>query len=106
MDWLLPLSLLIIFEAIADIFAKEWSIHGNTIRWIGAISSYVIANTFWLFALKNGSGLGRGSIIFSVVSAILATALGLLFYKEEISRVQLFGVVFGIISLVLIFWES
>lgn len=106
MRWILPLSLLIVFEIIADIFAKEWSLHGNAIRWIGAISSYVAANTFWLFALKNGSGLGRGAILFSVASAILAATIGFLFYKEQVSKIQLFGVAFGIISLVLIFWEN
>jgi len=106
MSWIIPLLLLIIFEAVADIFAKEWSMHGNMIRWIGAIASYVVANTFWLYALKNGSGLGRGAIIFSVASAILAAIIGFLFYKEQISKTQLFGVFFGIISLVLIFWES
>ena len=105
MRWILPLSLLIIFEVIADVFAKEWSLRGNAIRWVGAIASYVIANTFWLFALRNGSGLGRGAIIFSVASAILAAAIGFLFYKEQITRVQLLGVAFGIVSLVLIFWE-
>ncbi len=106
MRWILPLSLLIIFEVIADIFAKKWSLHGNTIRWVGAICSYIAANTFWLFALKNGSGLGRGAILFSVASAILAAAIGFLFYEEQISKVQLFGVIFGIISLVLIFWSD
>jgi len=106
MRWILPLSLLILFELIADVFAKEWSLHGNTIRWVGAIGAYIAANTFWLFALKNGSGLGRGAIIFSVASAILAAGIGLIFYKEQISRVQMFGVALGILSLVLIFWES
>ncbi len=105
MNWILPLSLLIIFEIIADIFAKEWSLHGNIIRWMGAISSYVVANTFWLIALKNGSGLGRGAVLFSVASAILAAVIGFLFYKEQINKIQLLGVIFGITSLVLIFWD-
>lgn len=106
MRWILPLSLLIIFEVIADIFAKEWSLHGNTIRWVGAICSYIAANTFWLFALKNGSGLGRGAILFSVASAILAAVIGFLFYKEQINKIQLLGVAFGIISLFLILWDN
>jgi multidrug transporter EmrE-like cation transporter len=106
MRWILPLSFLILFEVIADIFAKEWSLHGNTIRWMGAIGSYVVANIFWLFALKNGSGLGRGAILFSVVSAILAVTIGFLFYKEQISKIQLLGVFLGVISVVLIFWDN
>jgi multidrug transporter EmrE-like cation transporter len=106
MRWLLPLSLLIFFEVVADIFAKEWSLYGGAIRWIGAITAYVIANAYWLLALKNGSGLGRGAIIFSVASAVLAVVIGYLFYKEEIAGMQLIGILLGIVSLVLIFWEN
>lgn len=105
MNWIIPLSILILFEIVADIFAKEWSLHGHYIRWSGAILAYVLANTFWLFALKNGSGLARGAIIFSVASAILATMIGIVLYKEELSRMHIAGIIVGIVSLVLIFWE-
>jgi drug/metabolite transporter (DMT)-like permease len=105
LKWIIPLSLLIIVEALADIFAKNWSIH-KTI-WLAVVSLflYLVANSFWLFALKNGAGLGRGAIIFSVASAIIAVILGALFYKEEVSRIQMIGFVLGIASLFFIFWE-
>ncbi|MCX6713569.1 MAG: EamA family transporter [Candidatus Vogelbacteria bacterium] len=106
MPWIFPLSLLILFEIIADIFAKEWSL--KTQAWylaFGALASYLIANSFWLFALKNGSGLARGAIIFSVATAIVATILGLFWYQEKVSSVQVAGIIFGLISIVLIFWE-
>ncbi len=106
MPWILPLSFLILFEIIADIFAKEWSL--KTHLWylaFGALASYVIANSFWLFALKNGSGLARGAIIFSVATAIIATLLGLFWYQEKVSNVQIAGIIAGIISIILIFWE-
>lgn len=106
MQWILPLSILIIFEAIADVLAKEWSLHGLWIRAAGALLAYLLANTFWLFALKNGSGLGRGAIIFSVASAILATIIGFVFYKENLTTLQIVGILIGIVSMVLIFWDS
>jgi len=106
MKWLIPLALLIFFESVADIFAKNWSIQRTA--WLAFVSLlfYVIANSFWLFALKNGSGLGRGAVIFSVVSALIAVILGVIFYKETVNKYQLLGFFFGIISLVLIFWEN
>ena len=104
MNWLIPLSLLIVFELIADIFSKEYAIKGSYIFWIAAIISYIIANIFWLSAIKNGSGLGRGAIIFSVVSAIIAVIIGFVFYKEAVTKIELFGVILGLISLVFIFW--
>ena len=103
--WIVPLSLLIIFEGLADIFAKNWSLQKTTWLAIASLFFYLVANSFWLFALKNGSGLGRGAVIFSVSTAIIAVTLGILFYKESVSRLQMIGFLFGIISLVLIFWE-
>ena len=104
-NWLIPLAILIFFEGVADIFAKYWSLKGGF--WLVAFSliSYILANTFWLFALRNGSGLGRGAIIFSVASAIIAVLLGLLLYHEKINSIQIIGVFLGIVSLALIFWE-
>src|SRR4051812_25553182 len=99
MNWILPLSLLIIFELIADVFSKEWSLHGNYL-WIGALASYLIANTFWLFALKGGSGLARGGMIFAVACALLAIGLGVILYKEPINKIQMIGMILGISSLV------
>lgn len=106
MKWILPLALLILFESVADIFAKEWSLKGWWVRGAAAILAYVVANLFWLFALKEGSGLARGAVIFSVASAVLATIIGAWLYKEHVTRIQMAGIIFGIISLVLIFWNE
>lgn len=103
--WIAPLSLLIVFEIVADIFAKEYSLKGNALFWILSIMSYIAANIFWLSAIKNGSGLARGAIIFSVASAVIATIIGIYFYHEGTSKIQLIGILLGIVSITLIFWE-
>src|SRR3989338_7767031 len=106
MIWIIPLSVLIVFELIADIFAKEWSLGKRSVSYaVLALLSYMLANTSWLIALKNGSGLARGAILFSVASAILASGIGLIFYKEHLSAIQIAGVLIGIVSIFLIFWE-
>jgi drug/metabolite transporter (DMT)-like permease len=106
MHWLIPLGILVFFELIADIFAKEWSLGNKSFLYaVLALFAYMLANSSWLFALKYGSGLARGAIIFSVASAVLASLIGVLYYKETLSTVQAFGVVLGITSIVLIFWE-
>lgn len=105
LNWILPLAILVLFEGIADILSKNWSLKGGTLLAIAALISYCIANTFWLFALRNGSGLGRGAIIFSVSSAIIALGLGLFVYHEKTTALQLIGLVLGLVSLVLLFWE-
>ena len=104
--WIIPLSLLVIFEAIADILAKEWQINGGVLRASAALVAYLIANSFWLFALKNGSGLARGGMIFALACAILAIVIGLWMYREPITKIQALGMSLGILSLCLIFWEN
>lgn len=94
-----------IFEAVADIFAKNWSIYKSVWIAVTSLTFYLIANSFWLFALKNGAQLGRGAIIFSVASAIIAILLGVLLYKEPVSKLQTAGLVLGLISIVLLFLE-
>ena len=105
MFWIFPISLLIIFEVIADIFAKEYSLRSHWYLWAGAILAYIVANIFWLWGIKSGSGLARGAIIFSVASAILAVIIGLYFYGEHTNKIQMAGMILGAISLILIFWE-
>lgn len=104
MIWVVPLIGLILFEIIADIFAKEYSLKGGWL-WFGAILCYVIANSFWLYSIKHGAGLARGATIFSVSTAVIATIIGVYFYKEELGTMQLTGIGLGIVALALIFWE-
>ena len=49
--WLLPLLLLILLEAYADVLAQEWTIRNTAPWWIASIGAYIAANIFWLFAL-------------------------------------------------------
>src|SRR3989344_2240403 len=105
MFWIIPIIFLILFEVVADVFAKEYSLKDRWYLWAGALLAYVVANMFWLWGIKSGSGLARGAIIFSVASAIAATVVGLYFYGEETNKFQLAGIALGIFSLALIFWE-
>ncbi len=104
MKWVFPLLLLITGEFVADILAKEWSLQRKTILAVGAILSYTIANLFWLFALKNGSGLARGAVLFAVGSGVTAVALGLFLFKEPVNHIQIAGMVLGILAVGLISW--
>jgi len=103
--WMLFIALLIVFEAFADILAKEWSLKGHAARWLAAIAAYIVANAFWLYSLKSGAGLSRGAIVFSVASAILAIGIGVVLYKEDVTKLQLAGMFVGIISIALLLWE-
>lgn len=103
--WIVPLAFLIFFEAVADICAITWSQHSKIHYAVFAISAYIIGNLFWLFALRNGSGLGRGSIIFSIASAIIAVVIGLAFYGEKVGGIQAIGIALGLVSIFFLVWE-
>lgn len=102
MKRLLPMIFLIVFESIADIFATKRSENQILRRGIAAIWFYIVCNVFRLFALKNGSWLGRGALIFSVASAALALLIGVFLFKESFTPMQMIGVGTWLISIVLL----
>jgi len=104
--WLVLLILVIIFELIADVLSKQWSLEPRLFLLIGGILFYLVANVAWLLALRSGVGLARGVSIFSVACAVVALIIGVVFYKESVSWIQLLGIILGILSLILIFWHD
>ncbi len=105
MKWIIPLVVLILFEAIADYFAGKWGITGSMRFAFISFAGYALGNLSWLIAVYDGSGLARGAEIFSIVSALLAISIGVFIYKESFSNVQAIGAVLGVISIVLLVWE-
>lgn len=105
MIWIFPLVLLIVFETIADVFSKTYALRGSNVFWALALVGYIIANIFWLQAIRNGSGLARGGTIFSIATEIFVVILGIYFYKEKMTSLQSLGVALGVISVILIVWE-
>ncbi|MBV9690224.1 MAG: hypothetical protein JO202_11010 [Ktedonobacteraceae bacterium] len=68
--WVYFLLLLVAFELIADILAKQFSINGKYTFAILSILGFIAANTAWLISLRAGAELGKGAVLFSVLSAI------------------------------------
>jgi len=66
---------------------------------------YAVGNGFWLWSIRSGSGLARGALIYCVVTVMFDAVVGLYFYHEALNKVQISGIVLGILSLVLIFWQ-
>ena len=105
MPWVFPLIFLILFELVADVFSKEYALKGNWYFWAAAITGYILANVFWLWSIRTGSGLAREAVILAVGSAVVAVLIGIYFFHEHASRFQVLGMIMGVLSLILIFWE-
>lgn len=105
MFWIIPVALLILFELIADFFSEKYALSGARHFWVLALAMYIVANIFWLWGIRSGSGLARGAIIFSVGSALVAAILGIYYFHESTSFLQYVGIVLAIIALVCILWK-
>lgn len=97
--WLWLILVLVAFELLADIFAKQFGQGGQLIFGALALLGFVLANVAWLFSLRNGAELGKGSVIFAALSGIGAVLIGTLIYHEKVSRYQLIGIVLGILAI-------
>jgi multidrug transporter EmrE-like cation transporter len=104
--WLWFLLLLVGFELIADILARQFGLTGKVIFGVLSILGYVLANLAWLFSLRSGAELGKGSIIFSALSGVGAVLLGLLVYLEKVNPYRLIGVVLGIAAIIFLSIEQ
>ena len=104
--WIIPIGLLVFFEALADILAKEWQLKQSHWLAVGSLACYLVANSFWLFALRNGSGLARGGLVFSVACMLLALFIGVWMYGEQVTKLQCTGIGLGFVAVVLMSWEG
>ncbi len=97
--WLYFLLLLVVFELIADILAKQFALNGKLIFAVLSILGFIVANTAWLISLRTGAELSKGAVLFSVLSAVGAVLIGLLVYKEKAGLYQLVGLALGIAAI-------
>ncbi len=103
--WLTFILILVLFEVIADVLAKQFALNGKMIFAVLSILGYVAANIAWLMSLRSGGELSKGAVIFAALSGIAAVVIGLLVYKEKASSYQLIGMVLGIVAIAFLSME-
>ncbi|GCF08082.1 hypothetical protein [Dictyobacter arantiisoli] len=97
--WLYFLLILVAFELVADILAKQFAISGKYVFALLSIVGFIAANTAWLISLRTGAELGKGAVLFSVLSAIGAVIVAVLIYHEKVSTYQIIGLVLGVAAI-------
>jgi multidrug transporter EmrE-like cation transporter len=100
--WVYFLLLLVFFELLADILAKQFALSGKYTFAVLSIVGFIAANTAWLISLRSGAELGRGAVLFSVLSAIGAVIVAILLYHEKVTPYQYIGLLLGIAAIVLL----
>ena len=98
--WVLFLIISMICEQIANILAKQFAITGR--RWIAFLSiiGFILTNIPWIASLRFGLDLSQGAIIFLILNSVSAVVIGVVFYREKITRSQLIGLALGLVALV------
>jgi multidrug transporter EmrE-like cation transporter len=97
--WLYFLLLLVIFELVADVLAKQFALSGKYIFATLSLLGFIAANAAWLISLRTGAELSKGAVLFSVLSGIGAVALGVLVYHEKTTPWQVIGLILGIAAI-------
>jgi multidrug transporter EmrE-like cation transporter len=97
--WLYFLLLLVAFELLADILAKQFALNGRILFAVLALLGFLAANTAWLISLRTGAELGKGAVLFSVLSGIGAVMIGVLVYHEKTTPWQIIGLALGIAAI-------
>ena len=97
--WLLFLLLLVAFELIADVLAKQFGVSGKLVFGALSILGYVFANIAWLISLRTGGELGKGAVLFALLSGVGAVLIGLLVYQEKVSPYQFIGLMLGVAAI-------
>jgi multidrug transporter EmrE-like cation transporter len=103
--WLTFILILVLFEVIADVLAKQFALNGKLVFAVLSIIGYVAANIAWIISLRNGGELSKGAVIFAALSGIAAVVIGLLVYKEKTGPYQLIGLVLGIVAIAFLSME-
>jgi len=90
-----------ILEVAGDILFKEWTIQNKKYLMLVGIVCYMIATTFWAFSLKF-ENLSKAVVIFGVLTVVVGVLVGALIYKEELTTMNIVGILLGLASILLL----
>jgi len=93
--------LAVAFEIIGDILFKKWSIENKSILLYIGLLIYFIGTIFWAFSLKY-EYLSTAISVFMIINLVVIVLVGVLYFKEDLSLINKFGIGLGILSVILI----
>lgn len=98
-----PVLLILVISAIVatggEYSAKRWSMQPAWTPFLLAIGLYALTGTLFMLSLSNEKLLVAG-IIFDILTQSSFLILGFFVFHERLSRLQLVGAAFGVLSLI------
>lgn len=99
---LLYIVILVTVELLTVTSLKHWSITKHHLfLWIG-LFGYLVVGGIFAYILHTHSDMTVVNSLWQVMNVILVSAIGLLLYKEKLTKLQYIGVVCAIVATVLL----
>lgn len=89
----------------ANAVLRSYAASSMAMTLVGALALFLFGNLFMVRAMREG-GLALAVAISSVVQLVLLALIGVLWFGERLSPVQVVGVALGIVSVALIVWPQ
>jgi drug/metabolite transporter (DMT)-like permease len=103
-SWLsiMILVLLVGIEFIADIFLKKWTLHqiGN-LTLVPIFIIFICSFFLWMWAMKIES-FSKVVNYYALLGIVGGSVLGLLFFQEKLSFLNIAGIILALVSIILI----
>lgn len=94
-------SVAAIVESFADALFEKWSLVGKGYLLAGGLAIYFVSSIFWAWSLKYET-LSKGIVMFNVVNILLGVIIGVLYFKEALTGLNMVGIGLGLLSVVLL----
>lgn len=89
------------FEVVADILFKKWSIENKNILLAIGLAIYFVGTIFWAVSLKY-EHLSKAIAVFTILNLVILVLAGIILFKENLSLANKIGIILGILSIILI----
>lgn len=100
--FLLIVSVAALFEGFGDILLKKWAISNNkNIFLVIGLIIYLIGTILWAISLKY-EFLSKAISIVTILNMLVVVGFGVLYFKEELSLVNIIGILLAVLSIFLI----
>lgn len=99
------IAVAVAFEIVADVLFRKWASENKLVLLAAGLGLYFIGTLFWAFSLKHET-LSKSIVVFTLFNLIAGVAIGLIYFKEELTILQKAGIGFGFLSVALIELEG
>lgn len=90
-----------VIESFADALFEKWSLVGRGYLIVSGLLIYALSSVFWAYSLKYET-LSKGVVMFNVVNILLGVIIGVLYFKEVLSPINIAGIALGVASVILL----